>query len=229
MTSLPDLSPEIAAAVTVRWDYMLLGHQLEKADLVIALGSNDTRVADRAAELVLSGYAPTVLFSGGVGALTRGQYGFSSEAEFFAQIAEAKGVPIDCIIVEPNSTNTGENIRFSRELLTTLGQLPSSIILVQKPFMERRTLATFLQQWPEPRPKFVVTSPQISLASYPNPDANRLALADIIDTLCGDLQRIAVYPARGSHAHSGECLGRAAFDYSRGIWRHSTNEEGRCG
>lgn len=173
---------------------MQVGHALEKAEIIIALGSNDVRVAERAAELFTSGYAPLLLFSGGVGALTKGQYGMS-EAAYFAKIAEARGVPSSHILIEPHSTNTGENIRFSRALLASLQRSPKSIILVQKPFMERRTLATFLQQWPDP-PKFVVTSPQIPLAQYPQ-DVERLRLADVIDTLCGDLQRIAVYPAKG--------------------------------
>ena len=43
------------------------------------------------------------------------------------------------------------------------------IILVQKPFMERRTLATFLKQWPEIDKTFdriAVTSPQIYFMDY---------------------------------------------------------------
>lgn len=195
MSALSALTPAVADAVVLIWDYMQVGHALEKADVIIALGSNDVRVAERAAELYLRGFAPLLLFSGGVGALTRGLYG-TSEAAYFARIAEARGVPASRILIEADSTNTGENIRFSRALLAKQQCAPSSIILVQKPFMERRTLATFLKQWPD-APAFAVTSPQIPLAEYPREDVERLRLADVIDTLCGDLQRIAVYPAKG--------------------------------
>jgi len=190
-------------AVEVIWDYHHVGHTVPaRASAIVALGSNDVRVAHRAAELFLEGRAPVLLFSGGVGALTEGQYGGLSEAAAFADIAAARGVPRAAMLVEGASTNTGENIRFSRALLDARGGAPpASLILVQKPFMERRTLATFLAQWGAPPvPAFTVTSPQVALADYPDARAQRLALADVIETMCGDLQRIAVYPARGFQA-----------------------------
>lgn len=155
MMSLDDLSEPVRTAADLIWNYMQLGHVPAPADAILALGSNDERVAFRATELYLAGMAPIIVFSGGVGALTRGQFGGLSEAEHFARIAEARGVPRSSILIEHDSTNTGENIRFTRQLLEkSCAKLPSSVILVQKPFMERRTLATFLRQWPHPVPSF---------------------------------------------------------------------------
>lgn len=91
------------------WDYHHMGHQLRKADCILVLGSNDTRVAERGAEIFLSGYAPLIIFSGGVGKLTKDLFK-KSEAEVFADIAIGMGVPKDKILIEPDSTNTGENI-----------------------------------------------------------------------------------------------------------------------
>ena len=34
-------------AVTVIWNYMLLGHKMKKADVILCLGSHDLRVATR--------------------------------------------------------------------------------------------------------------------------------------------------------------------------------------
>jgi uncharacterized SAM-binding protein YcdF (DUF218 family) len=193
------LSGSTAAAVSVIWSYLQLNHDASTpADAILVLGSNDERVAHRGIDLFLAGVAPTLLFSGGVGALTAGQYGGLSEAEFFARLARARGVPDSSILVEGASTNTGENIRFSRALLEARGVRCAEILLVQKPFMERRTLATFLAQWgAAPVPAIRVTSPRLSLDEYPLPHVHRLALADVIETMMGDLQRIAIYPARG--------------------------------
>lgn len=196
------------AAATLIWDYHHVHHTLPaKASVIMALGSNDPRVAERAAELFLEGRAPLLLFSGGVGALTAGLYGGLSEAAHFAKLAAARGVPEGAILVEGASTNTGENIRFSRALLEARGVAVDSLILVQKPFMERRTLATFLAQWGAPTappapaaPAFFVTSPQVGLREYPQEGAHRLGLRDVIEVMCGDLQRIAVYPKRGFQA-----------------------------
>jgi uncharacterized SAM-binding protein YcdF (DUF218 family) len=173
------------------WDYHHLNHKLEKADLILALGSNDLRVADWAAEVYLQGWAPRLMFSGNVGALTRGKFA-KSEAETFAEIAIQKGVPPEAILIEPESTNTGENIAFSRHLLTRQGLDPESIIVVQKPYMERRAYATFMNFWPGKR--LIVTSPPIRFAEYFTAE---LPKDLVINIMVGDLQRIRDYPAKG--------------------------------
>src|SRR3569833_138627 len=98
------------------WDYHHMNHQLKKADCFLVLGSHDTRVAERGAELYLQGWAPLIIFSGGLGRLTKGEWN-QPEADLFAQIAIEKGVPQDAILIENQSTNTGENILFTQQLL----------------------------------------------------------------------------------------------------------------
>lgn len=173
------------------WDYHHLHHQLEPADLILALGSNDLRVAGYAAELYLRGWAPRLMFSGNVGALTRGRFA-KSEAETFAEIAVGMGVPETAILIEPESTNTGENVVFSRRVLAAHKLDPASFLLVQKPYMERRAWATFMNFWPGKR--VLAASPPISFADYPTAD---LPKDLVINIMIGDLQRIALYPALG--------------------------------
>ena len=98
------------------WDYHHVHHTLRKADCIVVLGSHDTRVAERGAELFLEGWAPLVVFSGHLGSLTSGIW-TRSEAEVFAEIAVERGVPRDRILLESRSTNTGENVDFTRQLL----------------------------------------------------------------------------------------------------------------
>jgi uncharacterized SAM-binding protein YcdF (DUF218 family) len=173
------------------WDYLLMNHRLAKSDAIVVLGSHDTRVAERGAELFLQGWAPLLVYSGGLGNLTRSMW-TRPEAEIFADIAVKLGVPREKILVEPRSTNTGENVRFSRQLLAERKLTPRSVIAVQKPYMERRTFATFKQFWPEPDLR--VTSPQLSFDDYPRGDITQ---DDVIHIMVGDLQRIRVYPAKG--------------------------------
>ncbi|KAK7750939.1 hypothetical protein SLS62_007071 [Diatrype stigma] len=173
------------------------------ADAVFCLCSLDTRVAERAARLFLDGYGRYLIFSGGAGKLT--QHRFSKpEAEVFADIAVRLGVPADRIIVEPRSANTGENVRFTWELLLLRRQkgqeeeerMPQlrSFVLVQKPYMERRTFATFAKQWPDPDAEFVVASPELEWDEYPDADNPRDL---VISIAVGDLIRIKEYPAKG--------------------------------
>ena len=185
----------VRAFVEKLWNYHRLNHRLAKADAILVLCSHDTRVAERGAGLLLDGWAPLLIFSGGLGSITRGLWQ-EPEADQFARIAESMGVPRDRILIENRSTNTGENVRFTRELLERLGIDVSRIILVQKPYMERRSYATFRKVWPEKDP--IVTSPQVTLDEYLKGYSNEsLSIDDVISIMVGDLQRVRVYAEKG--------------------------------
>jgi len=173
------------------WDYHHLNHRLEKSDAILVMGSHDLRVAERGAQLFLEHWAPLVIFSGDLGTLTRGVWD-QPEAELFAEVALRLGVPREKMLIEKRSTNTSENVRFTRDLLMAQGIDPQSLILVHKPYMERRAFATFRKVWPEK--KAVVTSPQMTFADYPTPDIPK---DKVISIMVGDLQRIKIYSAKG--------------------------------
>ena len=173
------------------WDYHHLGQKLQKADCILVLGSHDLRVAEYAARLFLDRWAPLIIFSGGLGHLTK-EIWDEPEADQFARIAVMAGVPKDKILIENKSTNTGENIRFTRELLKNRGIDPRKFIVVQKPYMERRSYATFRKVWPEK--ECVVTSPSISFEAYQDPLRSK---DEVIAIMVGDLQRIKLYAERG--------------------------------
>jgi uncharacterized SAM-binding protein YcdF (DUF218 family) len=120
----------------------------------------------------------------------------SPEADQFAAIARQMGVPADRIVIENKSTNTGENVRFTRALLEARGRSIHSFIVVQKPYMERRSFATFRKVWPQPEVR--VTSPQVSMDEYLRGYSHgALSAHDVISIMVGDLQRIRVYAERG--------------------------------
>ena len=177
------------------WDYHHMNHEIKRADCILALGSNDARVAVRAAEIFLAGYAPLIIFSGGVGKLTEKLFK-KSEAEVFADVAMKMGVPKDKIFIESNSTNTGENIDFTKKLIEEKVLEADSFVVVQKPYMERRSYATFKKRWPEK--EFVVTSPQIP---YEECASELVSKEECISIMVGDLQRIKIYPEKGFQIH----------------------------
>ena len=185
------MTEKILELSRILWDYHHMNHILEKSDCIFALGSHDLRVAHRAAELYLEGWAPLLIMSGGLGNVTKDVWK-EPEADQFARIAVEKGVPASAIIIENKSTNTGENIVFTRRLLERENVDPHSFILVQKPYMERRTYATFHKQWPGK--KMLVTSPQISFEDYPTKE---ISMEKVINIMVGDLQRIRYYPEKG--------------------------------
>ena len=177
------------------WHYHQMKHQLEKADAILVLCSHDKRVAETGAQLFLQGWAPLLIFAGGLGSVTRGMW-TEPEADQFARIAIGMGVPGDRILIENRSTNTGENILFTRKLLAEHGIDPERFILVQKPYMERRSFATFRKVWPEK--SVLVTSPRVSFDEYLEGYSNeKLSKDDVISIMVGDLQRIRLYPEKG--------------------------------
>ncbi len=119
------------------------------------------------------------------------------EADIFRDIAVAMKIPEYKIITESKSTNTGENVKLSYEVMKERNILPKKIILVQKPYMLRRTYATFMKQWPGDVNDITVcvTAPPIGLSEYACSDTGDLD--DVINIMLGDLKRIELYPNKG--------------------------------
>ncbi len=175
------------------WDYMQLKQELKPADCLFVMCSNDVRVADYAAKLYQRKLAPLIVFSGGEGRFTDGLFD-KSEAETFADIAKACGVPRDAILMEMESTNSGENVRFTEKLLKEENIKCDSFILVQKPFMERRAIATFEKQWQSPYSHLQVSSTALSFFEYINEE---MPLMTVLEALLEDYSRIKTYPDKG--------------------------------
>lgn len=173
------------------WEYHHMNQEIKKSDCILVLGSHDTRVAERGAELYLQGFAPILVYSGGLGKLTEGVW-IETEADKFAEIALEMGVSKDAILIENKSKNTGENIIFSKKLLEKKRFNPQNFIVVQKPYMERRSYATFKKHWPDK--DIISTSPQISFDDYPT---NEITMDIVINLMVGNLNRIKVYPEMG--------------------------------
>ncbi|MFE0421471.1 YdcF family protein [Streptomyces sp. NPDC058953] len=179
------------AAARLIWDYHQLGHDLRPADVVIGLGSHDLGVATTAADLYHRGVTKTLVFTGANSPTTRHRFP-RGEAVHYREHALALGVPGDAILVEPDATNTGANITLSRELLTRTGIEPASVLLVTKPYMERRAYATTRRVWPEVDVR--CASEELAFEEYAT------GIGDpklVLDMLVGDLQRIIEYPRLG--------------------------------
>lgn len=189
------MDARIRALVEKVWNYHQLHHELSKSDALLVLCSHDIAVARRGAELFLEGWAPLLIFAGGLGSITRRLW-TEPEADQFARIATAMGVPSEAILVENESTNTGENVIFARRLLEARGLDPRTFILVQKPYMERRAFATFRKLWPEK--EVLVASPRASFDEYLTRGSHdALSIDAVISIMVGDLQRIREYPKHG--------------------------------
>jgi uncharacterized SAM-binding protein YcdF (DUF218 family) len=187
----PAIGERELADAEIIWDYHRMHHRPRPCAAAIGLGSNDLRVAAFAARLYRAGLFPVLVFTGANSPTTAGRFP-RGEAVHFTEHAMGLGVPASAIMVEPAATNTGQNICYSRRLLQRAGIQGGPVLLISKPYMERRAFATARKAWPEA--EVVCASEPIGFADYLR------AFGDdklVIDLLVGDLQRIVEYPARG--------------------------------
>jgi len=145
------------------YNYLWVESLLPSTADVIVVGGSGTRtdMADRAVELYHQGIAPIIVFSG----FAHPKFGIN-EADMLADYANAHGVPENAIIREPRATNTGLNIRLTQVALRERSLDIERVILVHKPYMTRRFLATAQAQWSGPLPEFYVTSVNDSFEEY---------------------------------------------------------------
>ena len=191
LMSRADTRDQHHADAKLIWDYHQLGHQLRRCSAGIGLGSHDLGVATLAAGLYRAGLFQVLVFSGGNSPTTAARFP-RGEAVHYAEHAITLGVPEDAIIIEPRAANTGQNIDYSRDALARAGIPVTSVMLISKPYMQRRAYATIRKAWPEAEP--VCASEDISFDEYlKSIGDDRL----VIDMLVGDLQRVITYPGRG--------------------------------
>lgn len=177
------------------WDYMKSNQKIEKSDCIIGLGCEDLNIAKIAVDLYFKGYGDKIIFSGGLGKVTRNIWN-EPEANKFAEYAIENGVPKEKIYIENKSTNTGDNFRFTKELIKQEKLNVKSCIVVCKPYVEKRVEATLKKIIPEC--KGIVTSQNIEFEQYCNQYENEIGNRnEVIEDLVGSVERMKVFAERG--------------------------------
>lgn len=187
----PGIAREERRDALLLWRYLRLDQALHPCDAAVGLGSHDLGVATHAVELYHRGMYPVIVFTGGSSPTTRDRFP-RGEAVHYREHALALGVPGTAMLLDPHATNTGANIVNSRALLTAAGYRPRSLLLISKPYAERRTRATARKLWPEV--DLVCSSTPLDFDAYVRSIGDERL---VVDMMVGDLQRIVAYPARG--------------------------------
>jgi uncharacterized SAM-binding protein YcdF (DUF218 family) len=177
--------------VEVLWAYHNMGHALRPCDAGIGLGSHDLGVAIIATDLFHRGMFPRLVFSGANAPTTIERFP-QGEAVAYREYAIEHGVPSDAILVDTSATNTEQNIKFSRALLEDQNLEVGSVLLMSRPYQQRRAFATCKKLWSEV--DVICFSRPLSLDEYV---ATIGDVKKVVDMLVGDTQRIEVYADRG--------------------------------
>lgn len=168
-------------------------------DAVIGFGMFDLSLPRFCGDLYARGLAPLIVFTGGIGAGT-GDLG-GPEADVWRRELRRShpAIPDAAVIVENQSTNTGENVAFTAALLErdrpdrAFGRGLARVAIVASPTRLRRVWLTLRRQ-----------QPTLSIARCLPPfdvDVDRAGYEaqgiDYTSHVLGELDRIVDYPARG--------------------------------
>jgi len=173
------------------WKYLRLGQEVRDAECLLVFGGHDLGVAHRAVELYRRDAAPLILISGGAKNVPTGS-SFETEADAIADVVHQGGVPEECVLKERIATNTSENFWLSAELLRDHDLDFERFLVVQKPYTEKRTLATARRRWPAKNVR--VTSEVKEFDKY---CAGEIPVRRILSMLAGEVIRLDNYARSG--------------------------------
>lgn len=190
------MKQEIKKEAHVLWDYLYLNEPIEPADVIVGLGCMDENIPKTCAKLYKQGYGKYLIFSGNVGKGTEGVLS-TTEAEHFKQIAIREGVPAEKILTEPKATNTYENFYYTRLLIESLSLAHDRILVVQKPYVERRCRAIAGVEFPNTR--VFVTSSKMTFDQFFDfyEEHPEVPQTDIVEELVGEITMIENTPKYG--------------------------------
>ncbi|MGO4524422.1 YdcF family protein [Microvirga sp. 2MCAF35] len=185
--AIPHFTPQVVAALNEIANFLALNDfgprgsdKLPKdiaawpIDCAILAGNCVLETAEGAFRFMRSGSCQRLLISGGIGHATEDlrrkvaahpiyqtvTAEGRAEAHILADIGlKFWGIDRLDLLIEPDSTNSGENARFSRRLIEYSCQSVKTILLIQDPTMQRRADATFRHTWGD--------RPDVSLLNWP--------------------------------------------------------------
>ncbi|MDO4306991.1 MAG: YdcF family protein [Eubacteriales bacterium] len=141
-------------------NFIFVEDRPEKADIIFVPGNGYPQMAENAAALYRSGFAPYILPSGRYSIVTgkfsgvlsrqdvyRGEYG--TEYEFLRDVLLKNGVPGNAVLKEDQATFTYENAKFSRKVTDRAGIRVRTAILCCKTYHARRSLMYYQTVYPE--------------------------------------------------------------------------------
>lgn len=141
-------------------DFIFMEDQPEKADVIFLPGNGYPQMAEKAAELYQSGYAPYIVPSGKY-SITLGHFvgvlahedrypgPYETEADFLADVLMKNGVPEKAVRKEREATFTYENALKTRSLLDEAGIEVKKAILCCKTHHARRSYMYYKTVFPE--------------------------------------------------------------------------------
>jgi len=187
------MNNEVLRAGRTLWEWLPVSDPIpaELVYMIFVLGNKSDALPGEAAKLFKKKLAPLIVLSGGRGRITKNDP--LTEVDRYMRVLRQENIPEDAIISEDKSTNTGENIAFTKSLLEEKGLVFTSGIAVTTAMLSIRHKAILKKQWPEI--KWCVRTPE------PVPFDTRMTMEnpeEFFNLTVGEVTRLQHYPAAGS-------------------------------
>jgi len=181
------------------FDYLYFREKPLKADVIIGFGHFDYKISEQCAKLYLQGFASKIIFTGGVGAGSAGLDKPEAE-EFLIYVTNRyPQIPVNDILIENKSTNTGDNIRFTSEILYNnypgfqFGHGIESALIIANAYSQRRVWLTCKYILPDLL--FINCPPETDFEKELKLFADKGE--NFISHIKGEYLRLATYPKKG--------------------------------
>jgi hypothetical protein len=201
VSSKPMAEPPHLEAARSALDYLAATDPLPEipADAVMGFGMFNVSLASFCGELYATGRARRIIFTGGIGAGTA-DLGKPEADAWQEQLATTHPqIPSEDVWIENRSTNTGENIAFTQQMLLqggpqcSFGEGIKSVLLVASPSRLRRVKLTLARMQPS-----LAASRCLPSWNFERERALHEAKGiDYLGHLLGELDRIVDYAERG--------------------------------
>lgn len=179
------------------FNFLYIREKPVKANAIIGFGHFDLKIPRQCAELYLQGYAPKIIFTGGVGAGSA-DFEHSEAIEFLHFVnKEFPQIPAQDIITESESTNTGENLRFTETVLQQLNPDYTfltgikRVLKVSNAYRQRRAFLTCKKIFPGV--EFINTPADTNFEK--ELELYRQKNQDLVRHITGEMERMITYPA----------------------------------
>lgn len=141
--------PSLEESIELFSDYLKMEDAPEQADAIFILGGSTLGPTLKAAELYKAGYAPKIVFIANEGKFSGSRIWGMPEFQKYREVLREAGVPEEAMVSAGMSTNTLVEAKEAIPFMEKHGIDPNKVILISRPFHQRRAYATFKQQHPD--------------------------------------------------------------------------------
>lgn len=167
-------------------EFIFVGDEPRPSDVILIPGASHPQLAEKAAQLYISGYAKYILASGHA---NKNLPAYPSEADYLRQVALDHGVADAHFICERKASHTFENAAFSLSMLQEMHIPHKRVLLVCKAYHARRALLTYESVFPKDTAFLVASIPdKRGLCKE-----NWTTKAEYIQTVMDEVEKIGKY------------------------------------